>query len=809
MKKQLNMQEKNEWIISHLDQALEEGWIKHYHQPIVNTLTSTLVGTEVLARWEDPEMGMLYPGDFIPVLENNHLIYKLDIYTVRKMCAAYAEVDWQKDVVLPFSFNLSRQDFIYCDIYEEIEAAVRKYDVPRDFVHIEITESMFTDPATQEKIRETVSLLRKTGYTVWMDDFGSGYSSLNFLKDFFVDELKLDRDFLTNFSQRSQDIVTSVVDMAKKLGIHVLAEGVETKEQFDFLRKIGCEQVQGYYFGAPMPWEECLENCRRQGLVMSSRMQNAYLSQIGKVNFVTDSAISLVEMDFQKRQGYIFYINDYYRETLQEIGADPIPRAFSFDDLNFSPFYSSLLNCFLRAQYSEKEEAFTAVHGKNPVRFIVEKIGHKEGKAAFKLTLISVISARDSEEQVLLNKINQHLYPLYGSMRLFNTVTNQYQEIGTSSSDKSYSKIRTSVDGQRSLAIKLWAEENVFVDDRQRFINFIDFNTLDERIKGRAFLTDIFRVKQKNGDYQMTKYNIVTMSDFSEHTYLFYRDDIAPESRFHFKETEVESSNIVRDIWNSALIESDLRIFWKDTERRFLGASQSFLDFYGLKSVAEIIGKTDEELQMNILNEPFRMEEDKVLREGKTSTAVIGTTTVKGQLHNIRTSKFPIYHEGKIIGLVGYFIDASNEKNNVKLINEKMKIMNVNGLLETILNFETNRVETGQDYALANISITNYQRYLATYNKQIDTNLLRTIAQRISEELSLGQVLGHTTGANFVLIYPCKDMAQADEVRKKIAQVIQDIHEIDGTPCTLFTESDVALSTDTTGVAAMVSHLKI
>ncbi|WP_035188977.1 diguanylate cyclase domain-containing protein [Ligilactobacillus equi] len=138
-----------------------------------------------------------------------------------------------------------------------------------------------------------------------------------------------------------------------------------------------------------------------------------------------------------------------------------------------------------------------------------------------------------------------------------------------------------------------------------------------------------------------------------------------------------------------------------------------------------------------------------------------------------------------------------------------MKIMNVNGLLETILNFETNRVETGQDYALANISITNYQRHLATYNKQIDTNLLRTIAQRISEKLSLGQVLGHTTGANFVLIYPCKDMAQANEVLKKIAQVIQDIHEIDGTPCTLFTESNVTLSTDTTGVAAMVSHLKI
>ncbi|WP_225349972.1 PAS domain-containing protein [Ligilactobacillus equi] len=103
-------------------------------------------------------------------------------------------------------------------------------------------------------------------------------------------------------------------------------------------------------------------------------------------------------------------------------------------------------------------------------------------------------------------------------------------------------------------------------------------------------------------------------------------------------------------------------MFWKDTERRFLGASQSFLDFYGLKSVAEIIGKTDEELQMNILNEPFRMEEDKVLREGKTSTDVIGTTTVKGQLYDIRASKFPIYHEGKIIGLVGYFIDTSSGK---------------------------------------------------------------------------------------------------------------------------------------------------
>lgn len=166
--------------------------------------------------------------------------------------------------MVPVSFNLSRMDFITCDIFTEIEKLTQAYQLPPSQLRIEITESVFIKDI--ETVNQTLNKFRAAGYQIWMDDFGSGYSSLNVLKDYEFDTIKLDMAFLSNFTDRSKEIVKSVVDMAKHLGIHILTEGVETLEQYTFLRNIGCEMLQGFLFSKPLPYIQAIEYIEELGL---------------------------------------------------------------------------------------------------------------------------------------------------------------------------------------------------------------------------------------------------------------------------------------------------------------------------------------------------------------------------------------------------------------------------------------------------------------------------------------------------------------------------------------------------------------
>ena len=223
-------EELKQYIIDHIYQAVEEGWIQAYYQPVARTITGEICGMEALARWIDPVYGLLAPYEFIGVLEEAMLIHKLDGCIIRRICEDYREAVREKEPVVTVSFNLSRLDFRLCDMHEVVERAIRENKVPRDALRVEITESMTEND--EERMHDVIDRFWERGFRVWMDDFGSGYSSLNVLKDYHFDTLKIDMVFLRNFDARSREIVKSVVDMAKRIGVHTLAEGVETEEHF-------------------------------------------------------------------------------------------------------------------------------------------------------------------------------------------------------------------------------------------------------------------------------------------------------------------------------------------------------------------------------------------------------------------------------------------------------------------------------------------------------------------------------------------------------------------------------------------------
>lgn len=235
-------------------QALENREFVLHWQPQCSTRTGRVVGLEALVRWQHPERGLVMPGAFIPVLEHSGFIANLDLYVWEEACRRIRSWIDRGIEPLPVSVNISRADLYSLDVAETIEGLVERYGIERRLLELEITESAY---AEDQRIARTVAQLRDLGFTVLMDDFGSGYSSLNMLKDINVDVIKIDMNFLNRRDnvQRGESILEAVISMARLMGLRIIAEGTETEEQVKFLRDIGCNYAQGYFFYRPMDTE--------------------------------------------------------------------------------------------------------------------------------------------------------------------------------------------------------------------------------------------------------------------------------------------------------------------------------------------------------------------------------------------------------------------------------------------------------------------------------------------------------------------------------------------------------------------------
>ena len=244
---------QEQWIIGQMQAALDGGQFEVFLQPKYNLTTMAPYGAEALIRWRHPERGLLPPGLFIPVFESNGFIGKVDHYMWDKVCQLLRRwLDEGKDPA-PISVNVSRVNLYNPNLVSVLTGLVEKYQIPPRLLNLELTESAYMDnPSLMEN---TVLALRRAGFVIMMDDFGSGYSSLNTLKEISVDVLKIDMKFLSGNGDdaRNECILASVVRMAGWLEIPVVMEGVETAEQVEYLKSIGCGYVQGYFFARPMP----------------------------------------------------------------------------------------------------------------------------------------------------------------------------------------------------------------------------------------------------------------------------------------------------------------------------------------------------------------------------------------------------------------------------------------------------------------------------------------------------------------------------------------------------------------------------
>ena len=244
---------RNQEITNEMEKALLEEQFVVYLQPKYKTTTRELCGAEALVRWIHPEWGFQSPGEFIPLFEKNGFITKLDQYVWKKVCMLLHEWDQKGLRSIPVSVNVSRADIYNVNLADILKGLAETYNLEPSRIHLEVTESAYTEDPKQ--IIETMGCLRDLGFMVEMDDFGSGYSSLNMLNQLPLDVLKLDMKFIQSEMAKpaEQGILRFIMDLAHWMNLYVVAEGVESREQLERLGELGCDYVQGYYLAKPMP----------------------------------------------------------------------------------------------------------------------------------------------------------------------------------------------------------------------------------------------------------------------------------------------------------------------------------------------------------------------------------------------------------------------------------------------------------------------------------------------------------------------------------------------------------------------------
>ena len=236
-------------IIETMERALEESQFQVFYQPKHETITGHIAGAEALVRWNHPEYGFMAPASFIPLFERNGFITKLDAFVLEQVCKDIKR--WEQDglPLVPISVNVSRRDFMEPGCIENQYRIIDEYKVDHSLLHMEVTESLYS-----ENTAVIISQVKKTqdmGFSIEMDDFGSGYSSLGSLSTFPLNILKLDISFVRNII-KNEIVIENIIKMAHRMGLLTIAEGAETLEQYKILKTLGCDYIQGYYFSKPL-----------------------------------------------------------------------------------------------------------------------------------------------------------------------------------------------------------------------------------------------------------------------------------------------------------------------------------------------------------------------------------------------------------------------------------------------------------------------------------------------------------------------------------------------------------------------------
>jgi len=621
-----------------------------------------------------------------------------------------------------------------------------------------------------------------------MDDFGTAYSSLGSLKDLSFDELKIDMSFLSSSTDRARSIVRSVVRMAKEIGVQTLAEGVETQEQYEFLRRIGCEKVQGYLCGRPMDKKTFDQYTKDHHLVKEQLRWRAYYDALSRIDYQSEQPLCVLEDDGVTLKN--IFTNEAYNKVLRSDGVEGIESWLEVINMPGTPVHA-IHRQFNNEQLRKRTgtQTMTYPSGDHYMELSGRTVTHFENRYIYTCTLRR-ISLNPNPELQENDDFLRSLYYICQDIAIIDMEKQTIYGLKSSNPELPIGEGGKEVDLQEALDV--WGDRFVYFMDYDRYREFVDLSTLQSRLlhnKGQM-LADIFRSRAQNGEYRWLLHILMLIPKSGTRKILDVTIcpgfDAQKMSEILRKSTVLAAERQSGDTVEHGISDSLLWInlvkrgadmyFWKDVNRRFLGASQSFLDYYGFDSVEEILGKTDEEMGWHVETEPFKSDELRVLQQGASISFALGKCISQGDQRNILASKVPIYRNGKIMGLLGKFVDADNlleilnDSRREEYLDPVTEIANSSGFMNSLRSYLEELWTKGTEFYIINLYNPEFDIFLKNYGEEAGRKILRHVGKILRETAGSQAVIARLTGSYFFIL-------MQDTNRKKVEQFATDIRQ--------------------------------
>lgn len=802
--------ELRQYVLGHFEEALRQGYLKVYYQPIVRTATGKVCALEALSRWEDPEKGILSPLVFVPTLERARRIGQLDAYMIEKVAQFQSERQKSGEALLPISLNLSRLDFDLIQPLAKLEEVCAKYRIPAGCICAEITETMVAE--NREEMGLVIRGFHEAGFEIWLDDFGAEYSSLNSLHRCPFDLIKLDMGFFQNFDDKSRAILTNLVSMAKDLGMHTLAEGVETKEQVDFLAGIGCERIQGYYYGRPEPYASLVARAAERGLVPENELERSIFDAAGLVNLVSQTPKAL------------FFVKG---KTLRLLAANAAfwPELAPKGELDLAevnrilqdPAASRQNGRFLagagRVFRDGKDDMIAVLRGEY-LRFHAEKIAGVEGFWAGSCTLINMRYDQEIGEAKQLDRIFRHLIPLYESICITDPGADTLRIFFAPYQETASFK---TVPGAAS-AVRRFAQNHVDPADRDRFLSYYQTTLAETKVR-----ENLFRLRGQDGVYRWCLYTAIPVHFQGRRCVLFC-------SRLAVMEREKDLVSVVpvfaasfgagslpsggdetlqqeAALFRALAEDAGIPVCWKNPQQQYLGMNEAFCQLTGLADSAQAIGRTAAELGLYLDGEVPKKEEEKVLQGAAQAILSPRTFLARGRVHTSRFLEVPFYRGKQVGGLLGLALERPEEDGEAA---GGAKLLDTVGILQAGMTLDDAFRRTGRGYCAVLLLLQNFESLCKTYGENFAGEAAGRIGSALlSRNLPRDAVAGRLATRAFLLLAGEKSAEGIVKAAIGVQDKIEALRGIGGTPCRLVIARTIGVGRETESFFSLIRLLSL
>ena len=765
----------HKYVQDHIDEAIHNHYINVFLQPVVRTLTGELCNAEALSRWLDPVYGEIAPAVFIPALEEKNLSWKLDRYVMEVLAGLVRELRERKINFVPISINLSRKDFDLWNPFETLEDLIRENDIPRSSFCIEITEStVMSDPA---RFHREIDNFHRAGYEVWMDDFGSGYSSLNTLKDFDFDELKIDMLFVRNLNQKARDLLIHIVDMAKDLGIRTLCEGVENQEQFDFLREIGCEKIQGYYFGKPQHCEIVTSDAFLEKLPAESKEEMYLYNHCRGLHFNREIPFGMALFDGVRVR--ISYVNQMGQSFIKEEGDDGIDVLEQHVNDPGNAFHEKFFALMNQPMDEGSARSLYFTRQYHYFRLQVTLVGRIHDKKLFAVYITDQTQEELRNDSVISDDSLRMIFNAFYWIYKVDYTDARITPLASITKDEVLGQ-EVLLDPQARLATIYWK-------DQERYSHLLDPDYVRKELErsDHGSFTEIFRRSVGETGYRWIATTVIRIPVQDKLVCLILSKPSAysdPVKAKFLAETILSSNHVgqtdrlpgSKDIGEDELMDAllaapSVKLSWKDRNRRFVGVSRGFLQFNGLTSAESLIGKRDEEINWSMDFSASKREEEEVLK-GHAMPFVYAQRIVDGKLYPYLYSKLPIFRDGKVTGLLCIILSdldlTSREREPLDLAkNSELMI----SWIRTNADFEKNYRDSSENYTMAVIVANHYWLLYRSLGGQAADQMMENAERILRRELGRDNILIRLTNDKFILLSKKSTQVLSEELQGTLA----------------------------------------